>query len=82
MIPSHGILDSVTLPIGWIAFHKKAIWLGVRFPFYVRKFLMRMPLALGHLMPNGWRYRLCLTLISRELVMDLDNMSFHENEKD
>lgn len=63
MIPSLGVLDSGTSPIGWTTFHDKALWLRVRFPLYpiIRNFLTKTQFALGKLMPNGWKCLLCLT---------------------
>lgn len=69
MIPSLGILNSVTSLEGSIAFHEKALWLKLRFPLYpcIMNFFIRMQLASPELKPNEYRYLLYLTLICKKL---------------
>lgn len=47
MIPRPTVLYNETPPAGWIAFHKKALWLEVIFPLYpfIRKYLRRFELV-------------------------------------
>lgn len=63
--PTLDALDRATPPIGWIIFHKKDFWLRLRFILYpfIMKFSMRIQLAPGQLLPNGWKYLLYLTFI-------------------
>lgn len=72
------IVDSAPPSIRWITFHEKDLWLGVIFPLYpfIIIFLARMQLVIGQLIPNGWRYMLCLTLICRELRIDIEILEF------
>lgn len=80
MIRNPGVLDSMALPTVWTTFHEKALWLGVRFPLYpfIRKFLILIQLLSRQLMPNGWRYLLCLTVICRKLGLELEMSEFND----
>lgn len=80
MIPNPDTLDNETLPEGWIAIHKKIQWLELRLPHYpfIRKSMMGMQLNLGQLMPNGCSYLLYLTLICRELKVELEITQFND----
>ncbi|PON76326.1 hypothetical protein TorRG33x02_242660 [Trema orientale] len=48
--------------VRWTSFYEYTFKLGIRFPLpkLIRDVLIYFELALGQLMPNGWRLLMCL----------------------
>lgn len=74
-------LDNNIPPKGWISFHEKPFFLGLRFPLlnFIGDFLMQTQICLDQLLLNKMRYFLCITLFGKEIGATIKLPKFNES---